>query len=334
MSRILLAVSISMFALVASLTAAEDENAKSESAAEAAQAGPDFAVQGEYAGEVETDDGKRMFGVQVIARGEGMFRAVGYPGGLPGDGWDGEDRIMADGATRNGVTKFVAEQGTAVVEDGSLVLTSNDGRNLGTLTKVERKSPTLGKKPPAGAIVLFDGTSADAFEGARVTEDGLLMQGATSKQTFGDCMIHLEFRTPFMPAATGQARGNSGCYLQGRYEVQILDSFGLTGENNECGGIYTVSPPSVNMCFPPLSWQTYDIAFTAARYDEEGNKVSNARLSAHHNGVLIQSNVEIPYATRAAPLKEGPEPGPLYLQDHGNPVRFRNIWVVEAKPKE
>jgi hypothetical protein len=134
-----------------------------------------------------------------------------------------------------------------------------------------------------------------------------------------------------MPYARGQGRANSGCYLQGRYEVQILDSFGLEGKNNECGGIYTIKDPDVNMCFPPLAWQTYDIDYTAAKYDESGKKTAHARMTVKHNGVLIHENVELTKATTAAPVKEGPEPGPIYIQDHGNPIRFRNIWVAEKK---
>lgn len=164
-----------------------------------------------------------------------------------------------------------------------------------------------------------------------MTDDGLLMQGATSKAKFQSYTLHLEFQLPYMPAARGQGRGNSGCYAQGRYEVQILDSFGLDGLNNECGGIYSVKAPGVNMCFPPLAWQTYDIDFTAAKYDSDGKKTADAKLTVKHNGVEIHKDVSIPKTTTAAPVAEGPEPGPLYLQDHGNPVRFRNIWVVEKK---
>jgi hypothetical protein len=112
--------------------------------------------------------------------------------------------------------------------------------------------------------------------------------------------------------------------------VQMLDSFGLEGKDNECGGIYTIKAPSVNMCFPPLTWQTYDIDYTAAEFDGS-KKTKNARVTIKHNGVTIHDNVELTHATRAAPLQEGPEPGPVYLQDHGNPVRFRNIWLVESK---
>jgi hypothetical protein len=191
-----------------------------------------------------------------------------------------------------------------------------------------RKSETLGAKPPEGAVVLFDGTSAEHFRGGRMTEDGLLMEGATSKRNFQNFTLHLEFRTPFQPFARGQGRGNSGFYAQGRYEVQILDSFGLEGEWNECGGMYGVARPKVNMCYPPLSWQTYDVDFSAAQYEDD-QKVKNATMTVKHNGVLIHKDVEIPHATTAAPSREGPRPGPVFLQNHGNPVRFRNIWVVE-----
>jgi hypothetical protein len=297
-----------------------------------AQAGPDFAVQGEYLGQIQTDAGILAIGVQVIALGDGKFRAVGYPGGLPGAGWDGKEKHIAEGQTKDGKTVFTVadSDAKAVIKDGVLEIVDGSGKTIGTLKKTERKSPTLGAKPPAGAVVLFDGTSADNFKGGRMTPDGLLMEGATSKQTFGAFTLHMEFRTPFQPFDRGQGRGNSGVYAQGRYEVQILDSFGLEGENNECGGIYGVARPKVNMCLPPLSWQTYDIDFTPAEY-KDGKKVRNARMTVRHNGVVIHQDVEIPKATTAAPLPEGPEPGPIFLQNHGNPVRFRNIWVVEKK---
>jgi len=294
-----------------------------------AEAGPDYQVQGEYLGTIQTDEGGSVaFGAQVIALGDGKFQGVGYRGGLPGAGWDRSERILADGQRRGAVVVFETAEGQrAEWKDGTIKVIDTDGSVLGALKKVERKSPTLGAKPPAGAVVLFDGTSAENFKGGRITPDGLLMEGATSKQTFQSFTIHLEFRTPFMPYARGQGRGNSGFYAQGRYEVQILDSFGLEGRNNECGGIYGVAAPAVNMCLPPLVWQTYDVEFTAARY-ENGKKVKNARMTVRHNGVLIHDNVELPRATTAAPVKEGPEPGPIFLQNHGCPVRFRNIWVV------
>ncbi len=130
-----------------------------------------------------------------------------------------------------------------------------------------------------------------------------------------------------MPYARGQGRGNSGMYIQGRYECQILDSFGLEGKNNECGGIYSISEPIVNMALPPLSWQTYDVEFTAARYTAAGDKIKNARVTIHHNGVVIHKDLELPNGTPGK-YPEGPGNGPLYLQGHGNPVVFKNVWAI------
>lgn len=300
------------------------------------KADDDFPFQGEYAGELKTPDGNPLkVGVQVIALGKGNFRAVAYHGGLPGDGWDREKDPSpgsVEASIKDGVVKFTGERGTGLLTKDGFEVSTPDGVKLGTLARTERKSPTLGAAPPAGAIVLFDGMNSAAFENGRMTEDKFLMQGVTSKQKFGSCTLHLEFLLPYKPTARGQERGNSGCYLQGRYEVQILDSFGLSGEDNECGGIYGVKKPLQNMCLPPLVWQTYDIVFTAAAYGSDGKKTAPAKMTVRQNGVLIHENVEVPDSTRAAPVKESPEAGPLYLQDHGNPVRYRNIWLVEKTP--
>jgi hypothetical protein len=291
---------------------------------------PDFKIQGEYSGNLKSpDEGREQkIGVQIVALGDGRFHAVAYPGGLPGDGWDGTGKLEADGELKDGVAIFQGDQARGEIKDGVLRVLSPVNEVLAELQKADRKSPTLGAKPPAGAIVLFDGTSADAFRPGKKTDDALLAAGAASKRKFGSCQLHVEFLLPFMPTARGQARGNSGCYLQGRYEVQMLDSFGLAGENNECGGIYSIKAPDVNMCFPPLAWQTYDIDYTAASYEGD-KKVKNATMTVKHNGVVIHKDVELPKVTTAAPLPEGPEPAPIYLQDHGNPVRYRNIWLVE-----
>lgn len=290
----------------------------------------DFPFQGEYVGTVQTSEGERRVGAQVIALGEGKFRAVGYPGGLPGDGWDRSDRHSVEGQREGDAVVFWSDELVATIRDQKLTIATREGRELGKLAKVYRASPTLGTPPPPGAIVLFDGTNADQFENGRLTEDGLLLPGCTSKRKFGSCQVHIEFRLPYMPQDRGQARGNSGIYLQGRYEVQMLDSFGLEGKHNECGGLYELKDPDVNMCLPPLSWQTYDIEFTAAKY--EGDRlVAPPRITVRHNGVVIHDDVPLPAdrSTRAAPVRPGREPGPIYLQDHGDPVRYRNIWVVE-----
>lgn len=297
-----------------------------------ASAGPDYKVQGEYVGELHGDDAPRKVGVQVVALSEGKFDAVLYPGGLPGDGWDqSTDRQTYQGAMKDGVAVFDAGGAVGKAADGVITVTDADGKRFGEMKRVERKSPTLSAKPPAGAVVLFDGTTADKFNGGKLVDGGLLAAGCTSKQNFKDFQLHIEFQTPFMPTARGQARGNSGVYLQNRYEVQVLDSFGLAGKDNECGGIYSVAAPRENMCYPPLAWQTYDVDFTAARFDVDGKKTKNAVATVRHNGVVIHENLELPKVTPGGAPQETPADGPLQLQDHGNPVRFRNIWIVEKK---
>ncbi len=293
-----------------------------------AKAGIDFTLQGEYQGKGGDDN----WGVQVIAMGDGNFTAVGYRGGLPGAGWKrGDETRRATGKRDGEIVTLKSDEFTSTVKNGVFTVLDGSGNKVAELKKVERKSPTLGASAPAGAIVLFDGSSADKFEKGTLVEGNLL--GATnceSKMKLGDHRLHIEFRTPFMPKATGQGRGNSGVYIQGRYECQVLDSFGLDGKNNECGGIYSQKEPAVNMCFPPLAWQTYDIDFTAAKYDSTGKKTANARASIKHNGVAIYENLELAAETPGF-HKEGPGPDSLFLQDHGNPVAFRNIWVVEKK---
>ncbi|WP_254513128.1 3-keto-disaccharide hydrolase [Anatilimnocola floriformis] len=295
---------------------------------DAKEAGPDFAVQGEYVG---ADVEGKKWGCQVIALGGDKFDVVGYPGGLPGDGWKRGDEVKKGKAElKDGVTTVKGDDGwSATIKDGAMTV-EHDGKKVGELKKTERTSPTMGAKAPSGATVLFDGTSADAFKNGKIVEGNLL--GATNCETnakWQDHSLHIEFRTPYMAAARGQGRGNSGVYMHCRYELQVLDSFGLDGKNNECGGIYTIAEPKVNMCLPPLVWQTYDIDFTAPKY-EEGKKVKNARVTIKHNGVLIHEDLELPKGT---PGKdgEGEKPLGLFLQDHGNPVAFRNIWVVEKK---
>jgi hypothetical protein len=288
----------------------------------------DFTIQGEYTGEHE---GKRL-GVQIWAQGGGKFEAVSYHGGLPGDGWDGDrsttTRVTGQRHADEKSARFEKDDIRATVDGRTIQVMNLQGERVMELSRALRQSPTLGAKPPPGAVVLFDGTDATHFPGAKVTPDGLLEQGATSSDKLGDGTWHVEFMLSYMPAARGQGRSNSGVYLQGRYEVQVLDSFALEGKNNECGGIYSIAAPKQNMCFPPLTWQTYDIDFTAAKYDAAGAKIAGARMTVRHNGVVIHENVEVPHTTAAAPVKEENAPGPLYLQNHGNPVRYRNIWFV------
>ncbi len=309
--------------------------AKGPKVTDPAKADADFKIQGEYSGELSTGDEKVKFGVQVIALGGGEFQCVGYHGGLPGDGWNGESKVVVKAKkSEDGSVTFMDKHGTGVIKDGKMsVDLGSDGSVNGSLDRIQRKSPTLGQMPPQGAVVLYGGPDdVDKWKGGKASEDGHLMQGTTSKQTFGSHKIHIEFRIPYQPEDRGQGRGNSGIYVQGRFEVQMLDSFGLEGKNNECGGIYSVKDSDVNMCLPPLSWQTYDIDYTAAKF-ENGKLVENPRMTVSHNGVVVHEDVELPgeRSTTAAPSKPGPDPGPVYVQNHGCPVRYRNIWVVETK---
>jgi hypothetical protein len=297
-----------------------------------AQTDEDFAIQGEYVGDI---DGK-SYGVQIWAQGGGKFEAVSHLGGLPGAGWDGDrstiTRVAGTRAAGEKTAAFTSPDGSIKAEaNGASILVNNaDGLKIMELNRLNRESPTLGAPPPENAMVLFDGKGVNRFPNSRVDEKiGALMEGITSEDTFGDCSLHAEFILPYMPDARGQGRGNSGLYLQGRYEVQMLDSFALEGKDNECGGLYKIAAPKVNMCLPPLIWQTYDVDFTAAKYDAGGQKTANAKITVKHNGVVIHENQELPGATTSAPNKEAPTPGPVHLQNHGNPVRYRNIWVVK-----
>ena len=317
----------SLLVLVSTVTSAADQGKRAYTDAESA--GEAFRIQGEYKGQIDTDEGPKEVGGQIIALGKGKFHIIGYMAGLPGEGWNrGDETPTFDAESENGKLSFEVEESQVEI-DGEKIEIINDGETKLTLQKVVRESPTLGKEPPEGATVLFDGTSADKFDDGRLVDEKYL--GATncsSKLKLGDHQLHVEFRTPFMPEARGQGRGNSGVYVQGRYEVQVLDSFGLEGKSNECGGIYKVGEPIVNMCYPPLSWQTYDIDFTAAKYDDSGNKTANARITVKHNGIVIHDDIELPKHTPGR-HGEGPEPESLFLQNHGNPVVFRNIWVVQ-----
>lgn len=223
---------------------------------------------------------------------------------------------------------------------------SSFGEETAKLRQVTNVSST-NTKPPSDAVVLFDGTNADAWAMRRkgepckwIVEGGSLKvkRGTgdiVTKPKFTDFQLHIEFKIPYMPEARGQGRGNSGVYMQGLYEVQVLDSYGLDSQDNDCGGIYKVSRPMVNACLKPAEWQSYDVLFHAPRFDEDGKMVKPARISVLQNGVWIQDNAEAWNRTTASMNKseqDEKEPGPILLQDHGNPVEYRNIWIRPLGP--
>jgi hypothetical protein len=330
-----LARSLSFACFLGLLTqSANAADTKSAAAQPATRPDSDFYLQGEYAGTIfQGEKISQAIGLQVIARGNGKFEAVEYEGGLPGNGWNlGPRRNYAGAKIADGIAELTGHGRRLVVRSRVVLIQDESGTVLARLLKYLRRSQTMGARPPANATALFCGRDARELTSGYVTPDHFLVAGADTKQKYGDFTMHVEFRTPYMPAARDQARGNSGVYIQGRYEVQILDSFGLAGANNECGGLYKQRAPLLNMCFPPLTWQTYDIDFTAAKFDSNGKKIGDARITVRHNGVIIHDDVEITAKTGGG-AAEGPDPRPIKFQDHGNPVHFRNIWIVDGNPR-
>ncbi|MEM0926541.1 MAG: DUF1080 domain-containing protein [Planctomycetota bacterium] len=195
--------------------------------------------------------------------------------------------------------------------------------------------------PPSDAIVLFGGEDATEWNNGEnwTVKGGVLYAGKgpiTSKKRFGDCQVHLEWSAPDQVKGNGQGRGNSGLFLMGIYEIQILDSYdNETYHDGQAGAIYKQTPPMVNAMRSPDQWNTYDVIWTAPRFADDGSLQSPAYITAIHNGVVILNHFELkgdtPY-NRPPRYKKHAPLGPLTLQDHGNPVAFRNIWVREIEP--
>lgn len=199
-------------------------------------------------------------------------------------------------------------------------------------------------KAPSDAIVLFDGKdlsqwlSADNGAAKWKVENGYAEVAAKTgyihtKKAFGDCQLHVEFSEPAPPKGESQGRGNSGVFLMGLYEIQVLDSYeNKTYADGQAAAVYGQYPPLVNASRPPGQWQSYDIVFHAPHFDQSGKLLSPARVTVFHNGVLVQDNVEIRGRTAIGDVptyEAGPDKAALALQDHGDPVRYRNIWIRE-----
>ncbi len=192
----------------------------------------------------------------------------------------------------------------------------------------------LGVRPPSDALVLFDGGGFAAWDKEWKAVDGGAMEvrggDIRTREAFGDCQLHLEWRAPVMEGKTSQSKGNSGVFLMDRYEIQVLDSHGnRTYADGQAGAMYGLKPPDVNACRPAGEWQSYDIYFEAPRFAEDGAVEAPARITVLHNGVLIHHDQAFlgPTSHRSLPKYGAHGPAPIRLQDHGDPVQFRNIWI-------
>jgi hypothetical protein len=197
--------------------------------------------------------------------------------------------------------------------------------------------------PPSDAVVLFDGKDVSKWkdgEKAWELKDGYGLikarSGVNTADGYGDCQLHVEFATPEKVSGSGQGRGNSGVYLMGKYEVQILDSYNnKTYFDGQCGAVYKQTPPMVNACRKPGEWQTFDIVFEAPRFGDDGKVAKPAAVTVLHNGVVVQNHFELHGGTfydRPAGYEKHADKLPMHIQYHGNPVKFRNIWIREIKP--
>ncbi len=206
-------------------------------------------------------------------------------------------------------------------------------------------TPGTNQSAPSDAIVLFDGKDLSAWESVNkegspaewLVKDGVIVVKPgtgyiKTKQSFGSCQLHIEFRTPAEVKGSSQGRGNSGVFLMGRYEVQVLDSYeNRTYSNGQAASVYKQSIPLVNASRPPGEWQMYDIIFRAPEFHENGDLLKAASVTVLHNGVLVQNHFLIKGPTEyiGIPKYEAHDKAPLMLQDHSNPLSFRNIWIRE-----
>jgi hypothetical protein len=298
----------------------------------AAVAPPEADVQGLYEGTLKDVP----FEARVVAQGKDAYKI--YVRLKLADGKVGKAELegKADGDAVAFKSKGGDVEWTATYAPG--LIKGAAGGVAFEAKRVQRKPPSMGKPAPAGAIILLDGknfdemTKSKAEEDWKPADDGSIQVpkgGMSSKRQFdGSYDMHVEFLCPLMPAARGQGRGNSGCYQTNGDEVQVLDSFGMdTYKGGGCGGLYNYKDPDVFDVFslaslPPLEWQTYDIEYRVEKKD--GKPTGKPKITVVHNGIKIHDGAE---------LKNDAKKGGFHFQDHGNPVRFRNIWVLPVGDK-
>ena len=315
--------------------------------AKKAAADPLFQYVGEY--ELESADGEKF--VAQVTSVNGELTAAVAEGGRADVFKKGVEWAVIRSTSVNPPT-WTWDGYEVILENGKVTA----GGEKMTTTKLARQSETLGAKAPEGAVVLFDGKkeSLANWKGGKLDE-GFLREGCQTQKEFGSFHLHLEFCQPYKPGKPlgNQDRGNSGIYIYNRYEVQVLDSFGVQffHQNDDewrkafedqlgfkpqsdrkqwCGCFYKAHAVDVNACLPPLAWQTYDIDFTAPVFEGE-KKVKNARATVKLNGITIHDDVELKKGTGVGGSRPEVARGAIFIQAHGNPVRYRNIWLVEKK---
>lgn len=296
-------------------------------------------VQGLYEGAVKDATGEQKFEARVVACGKETYKVFLREAAAKGN----VAKVELDGKTEGDAVRFSGkangQEWAASYADGTLKGTCGGQGSL-AMKRIVRQPPTLGAKPPKGAVVLLDGASSTeltkqplkggAEQPWKAVEGGGIevpKGGMNSKRQFdGNFKLHVEFKIPFMPAARDQGRGNSGVYLPNGDEIQVLDSFGMTTyKGGGCGGLYAYKDPDTFDQFslaslPPLEWQTYDVEYRVEKKD--GKPVGKPRVTVYHNGIKIHDNARLERDVRA---------GGFHFQDHGNPVHYRNIWVLPVE---
>lgn len=289
----------------------------------------DLALMGEFVGNIDSEEEVVTMALQLRPVGGDEFDGLSYRGGLPGQ----------EGCQLEAVTRYVGRRNEDVlilsggkqaifVRKEGCQLIGADGRSVGFLDRVERVSPTAGAVAPKDAIVIFDGSDTENLAPGQLTEKGTLRRGAIIAPMAQDFDLHVEFKLPLMVNDQGQKRGNSGVYLQSRYECQVLDSFATLPVFNSAGAIYRYKAADLSPSLPPTQWQTYDIRFTAPRWNSNGEKRRNARITSWFNGIKVQDDVEVTAKTGHG-ADEAPTLMPTKLQDHSDPVQYRNVWMID-----
>jgi len=329
--------------LAAVLAVAVVATAGSEKPEKPPASAPADPFMGEYVGTFAPAEGKKAAAeAKVFPVKGGEYRVVlRVP---PVSEGPSKVRIELSGKPAGGELPLAGKAGK-VAWSGRIVekklTAAADGAAGGTfeMAFTVRRSPTEGARPPDGAVVLLPQTEGppplEAWRKKwKALPGGVMQVGGgdnTTVGSFGDCRLHVEFRIPFEPRRRGQGRGNSGVYIQSRFEIQVLDSFGGAPAINGCGSLYRVAAPRVNASLPPLRWQTYDITFRRPRTGADGKLTRPGRITVLHNGVKIHDGRTFTAPTGSARGKGLADRGPLRLQDHGHPVQYRNLWLVELE---